>query len=229
MYGLWFRLVIRMIWMDVHEGAALKQQLKSQAESLDPPVEILETPLPIADFVFPEKNTAIEHKRWPDFVGSTVSGRLKEQLYNMASNYQNCFLIISGERTDIGDNSIHPHSISGSIVSVATKHRIPIIWAKDDEDIAYCVLRCYAKVDEPLKPFIDSAKRLKYSDEQIKVAMLATIPSFGTKRAKKLLESCDWDLKRIATLTEDNVFEVEGMTEGMAFNLLKIFSINKEE
>lgn len=218
-----------MIWIDVHEAASLKQQLIQQAAKSDLAIPVEETGLPVADFVFPHKSVAIEHKRWPDFVGSMVSGRLKEQIYNMKENYQNVFVIISGSREDLKESNIHRHSISGGIVSLAAKYRVGILWAVDDEDIAYQVLNLYEKIDKPLKPFSEVAKRLEFSDKQIKVAMLATIPGFGEKRAKALLEATNWDMRKIANLNTDNIFEIEGMTEGMAFNLLKIFSTDRKE
>jgi len=217
-----------MIIIDIHEAAILQQAVQSEAARQNPPIPTSIEGMPIADFVFPLKSTAIEHKRFPDFVGSLISGRLKEQAYNMLSVYNNCFIIISGNREEL-ESGVHSHSIAGGIVSMTAKYKIPILWAKDDEEIAYMVCNLYNKIDQPLKPFGDVAKRLDYSEEQIKVAMVATIPGFGQKRAKKILEACDWDLRKIANLTVEDVFLVDGMTDGMALNLMKIFSRNKKE
>jgi len=214
-----------MIIIDIHESADLKDELAKQCLLKKIPLENKIESLKVGDFVFPDKNVVIEHKRFGDFVGSVMSGRMKEQIYQMRANYENVFLIISGEREEMG--GVHPHSISGGMTSITAKYKVPILWATSDEDIAWQVISIYEKVDQPIKPFSE-VNRLKSSDQSVKVCMLSNIPGIGEKRARLLLEEMNWDIRRIMDLTPQNIFDVKCMTEGMAFNLLKITQIKKE-
>ncbi len=147
-------------------------------------VEFME--LKIGDYLV--NNVAIERKTVSDFLSSMLNKRILRQLEEL-QQYENKLLIIEGLEeqelyNDKNEEGINPNSIRGFLLSIALKHRIPIIFAKDSQDTARFI-SVIAKKKE-VESSLNVNKKSLSSNERMQF-ILEGFPGIGPKTARKLL------------------------------------------
>jgi len=192
----------------------------SELISLGLEVEFRE--LKVGDYLV--NNIAIERKTISDFLSSMLNRRIIRQLEEL-QQYENKLLIIEGiseqeiysEKTE-ERAGIHPNSIRGFLLSIALKHKVPIIFSKDSEDTA---------------KFIDVLARKKETESSLNVAkktldkkermqfILESFPGIGPKTAKKLLEQ----FKTLKNIFNSPLEEIEKIIGKKS----EVFKITDEE
>lgn len=149
--------------------------------------------LPIGDYIINE--TTIERKEIKDFTQSIKSQRLFKQLKEI-KQYPNYLLLIEG---DIYTQKIlHPNSLRGAIISIATSYKIPIIFTRHPKETAQYIeiLARKRKKELTLTPI-----KKQFSKEEWQLNILQSFPNIGQKTAKKLFEKFR-TLKNIFNKTE---------------------------
>jgi ERCC4-type nuclease len=182
--------------------------------------------LKVADYIV--KGTAIERKTVNDFVSSMINKRLSRQLEEM-QQFENKLLIIEGikEQELYSDNSkqgINANAIRGFLLSILLKHKIPIMFTKDEEDTAkfICVL---AKKEEKSESPLNVRKKTLDKNEQLQNVVEA-FPGIGPKTAKKLLEEFK-TIKNIANSSKEELNKVLGKKSSVIKEIIeRVYSIN---
>ena len=125
--------------------------------------------LKVADYLV--KNIAIERKTINDFIFSMTKGRLLNQIEEL-KQYEDKLLIIEGfdEQelySDDNHSGMNANSIRGFLLSILLKHKIPIIFTKDQEDTTkfILILSKKKKRESPLnikKKSLNKKERLQF-------------------------------------------------------------------
>ncbi len=176
-------LLIQKVEVDYREKNSM---VPSLLKKLGLDVEFKE--LKIADYIV--KDIAIERKTISDFINSMINRRLLKQLEEL-QQYKNKILIIEGFEeqelyNDNESNGINPNSIRGFILSILLKHKIPIIFTKNQEDTAKYIQVISKKKQTP-EPPLNLIKKSLNKKEQLQF-IIESFPGIGPKTAKKLLK-----------------------------------------
>ena len=142
--------------------------------------------LKVADYIV--KDIAIERKTISDFLSSMINKRLSKQIEGL-KQYQNKLILIEGfenqELYNDNNTKINSNAIRGFLLSIALKHKIPIIFTKNPEDTAKFI-SVIAKKQEKEMSLISKKKSLS-KKEQLQF-IVEGFPGIGPKTAKKLLK-----------------------------------------
>lgn len=157
--------------------------------------------LPVADYLV--GNMAIERKSLPDFVSSMISKRLESQLPEL-KQYPECLLMIEGNICDAEFQN--KNALRGFLLSIALKHRVPIIFTQDTEETAVYIALLAKKQSHV--PSIRASKIPFTREEQIQF-ILEGFPHIGPKTAKKLIKKFS-SIKGIINSSESELKEILG-------------------
>ncbi len=172
--------------------------------------------LKIGDYVI--KNTIIERKTVTDFLNSMMNNHLIKQLEEL-KQFENKLLIIEGieEQELYNDHEfrINPNAIRGFLLSIALKHKIPLIYTKDAEDTAKFIQVISKKQNKEMS--LNGKKKTLDKKEQLQF-IIESFSRIGPKTAKKLLQKFgniqniinapEEDLKKILGKNSENFIEV---------------------
>jgi Fanconi anemia group M protein len=150
-------------------------------------IEVEFRELKVADYLV--NNIAIERKTVSDFISSMINKRLMFQL-NDLQQYENKMLLIEGiEENDLysddTERGVSSNAVRGFLLSIALKHKIPLIFTKNEEDTAKFI-NILARKKET-ESSLNITKKSLNKKEQMQF-ILEGFPGIGPKTAKKLLE-----------------------------------------
>lgn len=154
---------------------------------------------------------AFEIKTWQDFIGSIKKRRVQEECLKMKKIYPFSFLIIY----DNGKwNKKYTHAsraqIQGNIISIMQRYKVPVVIAKDLNELIVCLDICVKNVNKSLEPIEPPVVRPKDSNEMINV--LIGLPKVGKKTARKLLDEFNKP-SNVFNATEDELDNIKGLTK----------------
>lgn len=180
-------------------------------------IEFLE--LKVADYIV--KNVAIERKTISDFLASMINKRLFNQLEGL-KQYENALLIIEGieEQELYGDScpkGVNANAIRGFLLSILLKHKIPIIFTKNQRDTAQFISVLAKKQRKEMslnatKKSLNRKERLQY--------ILEGFPGIGPSTAKKLLKEFK-TIKKIINAKEKDLIKILGKKAKIINNLIE--------
>jgi Fanconi anemia group M protein len=136
-----------------------------------------------------------------------INRRLINQLEEM-KQFENRLLIIEGigEQEIYSDNKVggvNANAIRGFLLSISLRHKVPIIFTKDEEDTAkfICVL---AKKESSSENPLNANKKTLDKKEQLQ-KIVEAFPGVGPKTAKKLLQ----EFKTLKNIFNSNLESLE--------------------
>lgn len=165
--------------------------------------------LKVADYLV--NGVAIERKTISDFLSSMTNRRLLSQLEDL-KQFKNPLLLIEGiEEGELYNDhisaGIHPNAIRGFLLSIALKHRIPLIFTKNPQDTANFI-SVIAKKKNQEELSLNTTKKPRNKKEQLQF-ILEGFPGIGPKTSKKLLEEFN-TIKNIVDASEEDLKKVLG-------------------
>ncbi len=174
--------------------------------------------LKIGDYIV--KDTIIERKTISDFLSSMINGRLLKQLEEL-KQFENKLLIIEGlskqEIYSDDNEKINANAIRGFLLSIALKHKIPLLFTKDSEDSAKFMAVLSRKKSKEIK--LNAGKKILDKKEQLQF-IIESFPGIGPKTAQELLKKFSTiqniinasieDLKNILGKKAENFIELIG-------------------
>ncbi len=108
---------------DARERGSQLLQLLEQSPAFDVHVASLQR----GDYLI-ENQVTVERKRFDDFAVSLVDGRLFAQAAAL-SGMTRPLMLIEGPRDRA--TAVHPHSLKGALLSLATAWRLPVVFSRD--------------------------------------------------------------------------------------------------
>lgn len=171
-------------------------------------VEIEFKELKVADYL--ANGIAIERKTVSDFISSMINKRLISQLEGL-KQYESPLLVIEGiyEQELYSDNcnsGVHANSIRGFLISILTKHKIPILFTKSPEDTARFIFTILQRKEKENSLNISRKSLTKNEQTQF---IVEGFPGIGPKTAKKLLEEFK-TIKNIINASQEQLQKVIG-------------------
>jgi len=163
--------------------------------------------LKVGDYIV--KDVAIERKTISDFLSSMINKRLSNQIEEL-KQYPNKLILIEGfehqELYNENNKGIHPNAIRGFLLSIALKHKIPLIFTKNARDTAKFI-SVIAKKQEKEMPL--NVRKKSLSKKENLQFILEGFPGIGPKTAKKLLQEFK-TIKEIINLPEEKLKKILG-------------------
>jgi DNA excision repair protein ERCC-4 len=151
----------------------------------------------------------VERKTVRDFIASLLDGRLFPQVARLAQSPYRSLLLIEGP-TSPSLPDVHPHSVEGALVSIATMWRIPVLHSSDPEQSARMLRFVAEQVRGPrervLRRFDRKPKRLASR----RLFLLQGLPGVGPALAQRLLTHFG-SIERIVTVDGATLAEVGGI------------------
>jgi ERCC4-type nuclease len=156
-------------------------------------------------------NTVIERKTINDFISSMINKRLLRQIEEL-KQFQDKLLIIEGFEEeslysdDSSDSGVNPNAIRGFLLSILLKHKIPIIFTKNQEDSARFMGVIARKKEKEIS--LKSKKSNLNKKDQLQF-IIEGFPGIGPKTSQKLLKKFG-TIQNIINAPEENLREILG-------------------
>ncbi|MEW6557561.1 MAG: ERCC4 domain-containing protein [Elusimicrobiota bacterium] len=172
-------------------------------------IQIDKVMLPVGDYIIGNE-IVVERKTAVDFVQSIIDGRLFQQAQKIGQLFDRALFIIEGENLYNTGIDIHPHAISGAIVSIAVKWCIPILFTKDTEETALLLWLIATQHHEIKKEltYRHGYRPKTYRKRQLYI--LQGLPNVGPKLANNLLNYFG-SVEKVFTATKEELTKVDNL------------------
>jgi len=173
------------------------------ANLIEKGIEVIFEQLNIGDYLV--NNIAIERKTYSDFISSMINKRIFQQLEEI-KKFPEFFLIIEGSENEIESENLKKAS-KGLILSIITKYKIPIVFAKNEQETAEVLILLAKKQNNKNNELSLRPSRSFKSLEEQKQFILEGFSQIGPSTAKKLLEKFK-TLKNVINAPEQDLKEI---------------------
>lgn len=175
-------------------------------------VEIVESE--VGDYFTPDKKVGIERKSLNDYLNS-MTGRLKQQLKELKDTFEHPYLFVEGNIDDFLyiDRRFHPNSIIGSVASVLSHSRVPIVFTGSFfiPLLIKVVEKHYDGKVEEYTPI----RRARPTKNDYQLNILCSMPGINMVRAKALLQRFG-SVEKVVTASVEELTQVKGIGEKIA-------------
>jgi ERCC4-type nuclease len=176
--------------------------------------------LPAGDYLV-EETVLVERKTYADFAVSLVDGRLFLQAAAFARGPHRPILLLEGPRA-AQMPGVHPHALTGALISLAAMWRLPVLYARDPEE-SLRVLRFLAqqarRAGGILKRYDRKPKRLASR----RLYLLQGLPGIGPALAGRLLAQFG-SVERVITADVAALRRVRGIGRTKAVRIRELVS-----
>jgi len=207
---------------ETRESQKMQTYMKALAE--EHKFEVAEAHLLVGDYSAENKSICIERKSIADFYGSIVSQHIFDQAKNMAENFEERYLLISGNYKQLlSDPNIYHvsvHVLLGAMASLASKYRITTITCETDKQIAYLVYKLCEKSGE--SPDLNMVKRLSFNTEDQKISALTAIRGISITKATDIMAKFK-TIKAVCDATPEQLSEIPGFGKKTSENIKEVF------
>jgi ERCC4-type nuclease len=144
----------------------------------------------IGDYVFEDREIAIERKTTVDFINSVRDGRINSQLNNL-EQYSNPYLFISGSFKSLQfvpyvNGWTTSHTV-GALCSIVTRYNVKVLQFDTLTQLIHAIFIIYEKTSQDRKIDLHVTKK-KYEAFDPNFVIYRSLPGCGEKRANALLE-----------------------------------------
>jgi ERCC4-type nuclease len=181
--------------------------------------------LPIADYATEDSMVGIEYKK-DDFLESILDGRLDQQLKELSDNYDYPYLIIGFDGIMSLIYHFHPfnpRAIRGKLTSIVARNHITVLFCGDYLAEIVCDIidkhydgRKKSKEYSPIRKGHRKAQKRIVTTNEVKLDIISRLPTIGSERAEKLLESFNWSICSIANADVDRLTKIDGIGKKIA-------------
>lgn len=156
-------------------------------------------------------DVAFEIKTWQDFIGSIKNRQIQKEVLEMKKQYPYCFVIIyDNKKWNKKYVKATRAQIQGNIISIMQRYKVPVIIAKDLNELIMCLNFCRNNVNKSLEPIEQPIVRKKNSNEMVNV--LIGLPKVGDVTARKLLDKFKKP-SNVFNATEDELNDIKGLNK----------------
>jgi len=212
------------VYIDIREQDAIQRVIdywksfkKKWFHHID---EIESTKLETSDICTSDGFVGIERKSSADFVGSICgSGKLKQQLHELKSNFKNAFLFVEGYDGILDciqqNPQIHPNVFLGTYASVLAHSKVPICFVGEFyvPIVLLTIEKFYDGKDIKYQQEYTPVRRsVTKSDHQINI--VRGLPNIGVTEGKELLQHYNnsiYKMVKDAVENNDKLLEVKGI------------------
>lgn len=197
-----------IITADIHEKNSLVISNIFSNKSINLEIKHLQ----VGDYII--SDIIIERKTISDLYSSLISKRLHKQINDLKST-KTPLILIEGKNNNIIENKIY----KGLILSIITKHKIPIIFTENETDTADYLITLANKQQKTNTLQTFHSKIPKTISEQKKY-ILESFPYIGPKSAQQLLNQ----FKSLKKIFNANEKQLKPVLKNHTTNFKKILS-----
>jgi len=185
--------------------------------------------LQTSDIATDDGNIGIERKSKADFVASFCSPRLKQQLFELRSNYKTPLLVVEdydGIMDCIVKNpQLHPNVVLGVVSSALSHNGVPIIFVGPFyiPFVLQLIEKTYDGSREQYENVEYTPVRRSWTKDDIKMNVLIGLPYVDQVIGARLLQTFG-SLKKIANATEEELMQVPGIGEERSKQIWRHFN-----
>lgn len=174
--------------------------------------QVVEKVLAPADYVVSE-GYAVERKELHDFFRSVFDGRLFEQIERLAEAYANPLLVVEGDVIKAVKNVQNPMVFWGALAKIAVDRHVSIIFTPDEWNTAMFLYSLAKKLQEEKGGKITLKHKPKvYSQKQLQLLAVQSLPGIGPERAEALLKKFG-SVRRVFQASKVELMSVKGIGE----------------
>jgi len=183
--------------------------------------------LAVGDYIL-SQGYAIERKEAHDFINSLFSGRLLDQASRLAEGYDNAILIVEGDLQSIVEGLSNPRSVWGALATLAFNYRLHVFFTYNSQQTAdfLYILAKRGSIIKPERPLIYK-KLSSRTSEEMKLAILSSLPGIGPKLAKNMLEHFG-NLRKVFSASIAELTLVDGLGRVKAEKIIQILDSPQE-
>jgi ERCC4-type nuclease len=193
-----------------------------------PHIESIEVKtLDTSDLATADGNIGIERKSSKDFVASFCSDRLKQQLFELRSNYKTPLLIVEdydGIMDCIVKNpQLHPNVVLGVVSSALSHNGVPITFVGPFyiPFVLQLIEKTYDGSRETYENIEYTPIRRSWTKDNMKLNIVVGIPQVNEILGLRLLQTFG-SIKAIANATEEELQQVPGIGEEKAKQIKEV-------
>lgn len=185
--------------------------------------------LDVADFVISDR-IGIERKTVEDFLQSLIDGRLFEQIQRLVQTYPAPFLILEGNPAELfSTRNIHPHALVGCLTTIATRYRLPILYAESAEQTAdFIYVTAKREQTGKKKEFSIRPGKKGHSLAERQRFVIESLPHTGPRLARTLLTHFG-SIRNIVNARYEELQLVENLGEKKAKRILRVLRAHYSE
>lgn len=219
-----------MIFVDHREKKSI---VPDELQKLGVPIKFLQ--LEVGDYIIAGHENVcvdvIERKETKDYIQSLTSGHLNNQLYAMSKKYGHSLLLIEGSiSAGLFESGTSRHAYLSSIVGSFMKRApdgksgvISIIQVDTSYDTALALKFMHDKNYDPEGLVrLPKLNPLKFSQDEIVLVMLMSIPGIGKKLALSVLKDFH-TLQNVANATVEELINIPKIGKKKAKDIFEFF------
>ena len=182
--------------------------------------------LAVGDYILPS-GYAVERKEVHDFINSLFSGRLIDQASRLTQGYDNALLIVEGDLYSIVDGLSNPRLFWGALATLAFNFRLHIFFTYNPQQTAdFLSTLAKRKTTKFERPILYKKVRTRTSEE-MKLAILSSLPGIGSKLAKNMLMHFG-SLRDVFSASVAELILVDGIGRVKAERIVKLLESRQE-
>jgi len=216
-----------MIFIDHREKASI---VPEELEKLGIPIKFVQ--LAVGDYIITgEENICVERKDSKDYVSSLTSGHLNNQLVAMSKEYGFSILLIEGTISSaIYETQTRRHAFLSSLVGSILKRApdgksgtISVLPVETPYDSALALKFMHDKNNDPDGLVrLPQLNPLRFSQNEMTLAMLMSIPRIGRSLGTSILEKFH-TIQNVANASIEELMEVPRIGKKKAENIFRFF------
>jgi len=220
------------IIIDSREQDTIQQITSYFADHKDkyPNIESIEVKTITGDGCTTDNLIGWERKKLMDFITSALSGKLKQQLYELRQAYKYPFLIIEGYDGIMDcitkNPQLHPNVIKGIATSSFAHNGVPIQFVGPffTHFILETVNKFYDGQRELYESYLYIPKRHSVTKDDFAKYFVKGLPSVGATVIPNLLQHFDNSVSKLVNASIEELMKVEGITENKAKKIKEVLS-----
>ena len=177
-------MVIRIYADEREKASGIPELLKELG------VIVISSQLSVGDYVVAE-DVGIERKAVSDLVSSVFDKRFFDQIFRLASAYQNSILIIEGDINIIRNITDKWRAINNALISVTVDYNVKIIYSRDKKDTAEILKKLaekYQASQHDRNKIINLHNKSHLENtKDLQIYIVSSLPNVGPILAERLL------------------------------------------
>ncbi|MGH8632473.1 MAG: ERCC4 domain-containing protein, partial [Burkholderiales bacterium] len=153
-----------------------------------------------------ENQVTVERKRYDDFAVSLVDGRLFAQAAAL-SQLSRPLILVEGPRER--EPGVHPHALKGTLLSLATAWRLPVVFSRDATESAWILEALGRQSQAHAAPQLVRGGYRPKRLQSRRSFVLQGLPGVGPVVASRLLERFG-TVRGVMTAEERELAQVQG-------------------
>ena len=203
---------------DARENSSGIPLILEQTYGIKIPKEVLK----VGDYII-AGHIVVERKTVLDFAESIIDGRLFKQAGMMKKYFDQSLVLVTGDLSTI--DNLHPHAVSGALISLILAWATPVLFAKDAQETAFLLWLIAVQNIKSVRNDLSYRRgRRPKRPWRRQLYILQGLPGVGPKMAVRLLDHFK-SVVAVISATEKELMNVPGLCQKKSCSIKEILSL----